>query len=212
MALAGRPDPLAQLASRLGLETSYASWRGDPVVADRDTLIGALVALGHPVRTPDEATAALHQIEHAFWADRAPPVVVAWDGGEADVALRVPADIDGEWRIEIDLESGGRVERRGTLFHLDASDHAYPGGHVHCLRHARVPVGELGYRRLRWQVATASGEALVIAAPSKAWGAPGTLGQRWGVFAPVYALRGARSGATGDLATLAALRAEVARR
>jgi 4-alpha-glucanotransferase len=206
-------DPLAQLASRLGLETQYWSWRGDPVVAGPDALLAAIRGLGHDVRSPDDAIDALAAVDAAFWAETAPPVVVAWDGAVLHLPLRVQADLDGDWQIAIELHSGRREGHRGRLFPLDASDHAYPGGRVHCLRHVRSPLGEIGYHRVHWQVEQAGvvrrGTSLIIAAPEQAWGAPGSLGRRWGVFAPVYALRGARSGGAGDLATLEQLRALV---
>ena len=208
------PDPLHALAHRLGIETSYWSWRGQPVAASDDALIAILRALGHDVRNPDAARTALAAVERGFWTDGAPPVVVAWDGVEADLPLRVRADLDGDWEVEAILESGRREVSGGRLFELDATGHATPGGADHCLRHARIPLGELGYHRLRWRAPGHDGECQVIAAPTRAFGAPGGRGRGgdWGVFAPVYALRGARSGGAGDLATLGALRTLVSAR
>jgi 4-alpha-glucanotransferase len=99
------------------------------------------------------------------------------------------------------------------LFELPADSHAWPGGTVHCIRRAHVSLGgELGYHHVAWRVAGGAGDALVIAAPTKAYGAPGLHRKRWGVFAPVYGLASAESGQAGDLGTLARLFAAVEHR
>ena len=48
--------------------------------------------------------------------------------------------------------------------------------------------GALGYHELAWSCGGETGKALVIAAPTRAWGSPGNFERRWGVFAPVYGL------------------------
>jgi 4-alpha-glucanotransferase len=89
-----------------------------------------------------------------------------------------------------------------------------------------------GYHRLRVEVQGRGGEAMVIAAPRRCWelgsGGDGPVadgvgtgsematetvadplrlltGKRWGLFAPVYALRSRRNWGAGDLADLGAL-------
>lgn len=206
---------LAALAARAGVDTSYLGWDGQPVQARADALCAVLRAFGHDVRDPDDAARALAVAERAHWAELAPPVAVAWDGGELALALRVPAERDDPWEVELVLESGARRAASGRLFDLPASDHAWPealGGQVHCVRYARIGVGEPGYHALTWRVGAATGRTHVIAAPTVAWGAPGTGARRWGAFAPLYAARTPGSGGAGDLRTLAALRRLVADR
>lgn len=213
-------DALSALAVRAGVETSYAGWRGEPMHASPEAMCAVLRALGHDVRDPrdpDDARAALTVAEHAHWHAGAPPVIVDWGAG-ARLPLRVAAEDDGDWELEIVFESGKRERRHGRLFDLPARDHAWPDafdGRVHCKRDIAVPSGELGYHRITWRARGPAGERTgtthVIAAPSRAWGAPGEGARRWGAFAPLYAMREAdgRSGGAGDLAGLARLRAMV---
>lgn len=195
---------LATLAAAVGVDTGYVGWRGAPVAASPEALAAVLTALGHDVRDPDAALAA---VERARWTQIVAPVVVAWDGDAVRVAARVPAARDADWRLELTTEAGVEAIAHGRLFDAPASGHAWPaalGGEVHCVRELAIaiPDGALGYHRLRWQVGGATGEALVISAPTRAWGAPGDVPPRWGVFAPLYAMRTAGSGHTGDLGAL----------
>ncbi|MBK9030216.1 MAG: 4-alpha-glucanotransferase [Myxococcales bacterium] len=206
--------PLAALAAAVGVDTAYVGWRGAPVSASPEALAAVLAALGHDVRNPDETRRA---VERARWGEVVPPVLVAWDGVAVVVPARVPAEVDAAWRLELTTEGGADASADGHLFAAPARDHAWPavmGGRVHCVRELRlaIPDGACGYHRLRWQIGQASGEALVIAAPMAAWGAPGTVPPRWGVFAPLHAVRTATSGQTGDLAVLRQLVAAVAAR
>lgn len=202
---------LAALARAAGVDDRYLGWRGQPVEAGPEALAAALTALGHDVRKPDDAVAAL---EAAAWTTRVPPVVVAWDGHAAVVPVRVPADRDLPWELELTTEAGAVARAHGHLFAAPARDHAWPaalGGRVHCVREVRVAIPDraLGYHALRWQVGDDRGEALVIAAPTVAYGAPDGATRRWGVFAPLYALRTEGRGHTGDFGLLARLLAAV---
>ncbi|HEY1812963.1 MAG TPA: 4-alpha-glucanotransferase [Kofleriaceae bacterium] len=192
-----------ELARAAGIDVDYLSWRGEPTSASDDAIWQALHALAPDLGIDVTASDALAQLEQRRWTERVPPVIAAWDG-ELVVPMRVRADVDAEWQLEVVLESGGPMIARGTLFELPADSHAHPGGVVHCFRRARVSLGvhALGYHQLKWRVGDETGDALVISAPTRAYGAPGMLARRWGVFAPVYGLASAESGQAGDLATL----------
>ena len=204
--MTGELAALESLARRAGVSRHYRSWRGEPVEAPVESLVAILRALGAELTGPGDAAAADAAWERAWWQAGAPPVVVAWDGAAPVLGLRVPADVDGDWEVEVVLESGRRERAGGRLFHLPASDHAYPGGAVWCVRSATLPgAGELGYHTVAWRVNGRSGEATVIAAPSSGFGRPDEVPRRWGVFAPTYALRGERAGGAGDLGELGRL-------
>ncbi|MBE7448645.1 MAG: 4-alpha-glucanotransferase [Kofleriaceae bacterium] len=209
-------EPLLALARAAGLEPSYTGWRGEGVTASAEALLGVLGALGVSVTAPDDTGAAMAELERARWGERVPPVVVAWDGMALAVPLQVPAEDDAAWELEVVTEGGQRHRAAGRLFDLAAHDHAWPaarGGRVHCVRTARVELGgEHGYHQLAWQVGAERGTAHVLAAPTRCWGAPGEAPRRWGVFAPLYALRDAASGGAGDLRHLRALFERVAAR
>ncbi|HEY0483729.1 MAG TPA: 4-alpha-glucanotransferase [Kofleriaceae bacterium] len=203
---------LRDLADAAGIDAGYQSWNGKPVAASDEALTCALRALasdlGVAFDTAADAPAALAALRRRRWAEVVPPVVIGWDG-EIAVPFSVPAELDQAWEIEVATESGRTVRAYGRLFDLPAVDHAWPGGAVHCVRCARVAVGELGYHTVRWRAAGATGEAFAIAAPQRAWGGPGAGHRRWGVFAPVYGLASPSTGQAGDLGTLRRLFGDV---
>ena len=212
MSAASGMSGLRELAAAAGLDAAYWSLRGNAVVASDDALIAMLRALapdlGIAFEAPGDAPAALAAIEQLRWAEVVPPVVIGWDG-ELVVPFSVPAALDAAWEVEVKTEAGRTVQAYGQLFELPADDHAWPGGVVHCVRRARVAIGELGYHTVRWRIAGASGEAFAIAAPEHAWGGPGAGPRRWGVFAPVYGLASPATGQAGDLGSLRRLFAQV---
>jgi 4-alpha-glucanotransferase len=209
-------QPLHALAAAAGVDVRYVGWRGEPVEASQEALLAILAALGHPVSSPDDAPAALAAAERAWWGAGAPPVIVSWGGAAADLPLRVRADVDGEWEVEVAHEDGSAGAWRGRLYELAASGHVDRDGAVWCQRHVALPAAPAhGYHRVRWRCGGAAGHALWIAAPERAFGAPPLEGvgpRSWGAFAPLYALRSARSGGAGDLAELSRLARHLAAR
>jgi 4-alpha-glucanotransferase len=201
-------DPLHALAAHAGVDVGYRGWRGGWVEARRESLVAVLTALGHDVADPATAVVAA---QDAWWAAVAPPVVVSWGGAAAELPLRVRADVDAGWEVEVRFEGGDRVRTHGRLFDARPSGHVERGGAPWCVRHVVLPsTGELGYHEVHWQVAgRPAGRTRWIAAPAVAHD-PGEPG--WGVFAPLYALRTGRSGSAGDLGELARLAAHVAAR
>lgn len=204
---------LERLADLLGVDAAYTSWTGAPARASDDTLRAVLAALAPDLdlTRPDEAAAA---VLVARWRRVLEPVLVVWcdgeagtAGGELRVPLRVPADVDGDVELTLVLEAAPGEAGAGSthvrLFELPAHDHAWPGGQVHCVRTVTVRVPTPGYHRVAVSCLGARHEALVIAAPRRAYAARRAPGL--GLLAPVYALRGPGSGATGDLSTLRAL-------
>ncbi len=218
---------LAELCRSVGLEISYLGWRGEPVVSNPEAVMALLATLGpgfgFELSGLSDVRAATVAVNQRRWRG-GPPVVVAWRGqGELPVPVRAAAD--GDWQLELLLESGRRESRSGRLFELPASGHTEVDGHTMCRRFISLPLdGELGYHRAQWSVQSADGHQQgsceILAAPERAvdWmpdrAATGSAGpqRQWGVFAPLYGLRSARSGATGDLTTMRELRQWVARR
>ncbi len=207
---------LLELARAAGLEPEYTGWRGARVTASPEALLAVLRQLGIPVVAPDDTAAATLEVERRRWSERVPPVLVAWDADDVVVPMRAPADVDGAWTLDLVCESGETRHADGRLYDLPASEHAWPacfgGKQVHAVRTARIAGGEPGYHTLRWSIGPEHGEARVIVAPTRAWGAPGDGSRRWGVFAPLYAMRDGRSGGAGDLGTLRALFEDVSAR
>lgn len=205
-------NDLRAIARAAGLDLEYSNWRGEHVVATTESVEQAVAALASDLQIDVDADDALEQLEHRQWAEVIAPVVVAWDG-ELDVAIRVAADLDAAWHLEVVTEAGRSFSTRGTLFELAADSHAHPRGRAHCIRRARLSINrELGYHTLAWRVGDARGQAMVIAAPMRAFRPPQPANKRWGVFAPVYGLASRVSGGAGDLASLRTLVQAVERR
>jgi 4-alpha-glucanotransferase len=207
---------LRDLARAAGIDADYTSWRGEPTSASDEAVLAALHALAGDldldVSRVEDAPAVEKELARRTWAEVGPPVVVAWDG-VLELPFRVPAEFDDDWEVEVTLEGGGVVRAHGRLFDLPADGHAWPGGVVHCVRRAKLWLdGQLGYHAAHWKTAGAEGDALVIAAPVKAFAPPGSGQRAWGVFAPVYGLANTDSGDAGDLATLRLLFDAVHRR
>jgi len=203
---------LVDLARAAGFEPQYHSWRGEHVTSSDETLRMALAAVGPELGVDLERNDAIQALEHRQYQEIVPPVVLAWDGQLA-LPFSVPAEFDDNWECEVTLEDGGVIRAHGRLFDLPADAHAWPSGVVHCRRTAHVWLeGQLGYHKVTWKTAGGEGEAMAIAAPSKAHGQPGYGVKRWGVFAPVYGLASHESGPAGDLRNLKQLMDAVARR
>lgn len=203
-------DPVLALAASLGVTAAYTNYKGEPTRASREAVLAVLAALGQPVGTDREASERRLELERARWSE-GPTCAVAWDGA-LDLPLRVPAEVDADVHVDVVLEGGGTVTARARLFELPATDHAWPGGHVHCIRHVTMALPAPGYHRAAWQVGERRGETFVIAAPRRAWGSASERARGWGVFAPVYAMRDAGRGGCGDLGSLRALADAVATR
>ncbi len=205
-------NAMRDLAKAAGLDPEYSSWRGQPVRASDESVHQALQTLAPDLGIDITSANAAAELERMRWAEVVPPVVLAWDG-MLSLPFSVRAEVDGDWSIEVTTEEGAAFRAQGRLFELPAEGHAHPGGVVHCIRRASLSLGgALGYHVVLWKAAGASGEAMVIAAPTKGYGQPGHGFQRWGVFAPVFGLASAQSGEAGDLATLAQLMQAVDRR
>lgn len=201
-----------ELARAAGIDPEYTSWRGEPCAPSDEALWQTLHTLGPDLGIEVDRPDALTALERRRWTEIVPPVVLAWDG-QLSVPFSVPAEFDDDWELEVETEDGRRFHATGRLFDLPADSHGWPGGVVHCVRRATLWLeGELGYHTVRWNTAGGRGEALAIAAPTKAWGPPGWGPKRWGVFAPVYGLASPESGQAGDLASLRRLFAAVERR
>lgn len=207
---------LRDLAKLAGLDVEYANWREEPTAASDESVLATLRALapdlGIKLERAEDAVGAIAVLERERWRQIVPPVVIGWNG-MLDVPFSTPAAQDGPWEIEVVTESGRTVRAHGALFDLRADGHAWPGGVVHCVRHATISLdGEVGYHSVRWKAVGGQGEAFAISAPERAWGGPGTGGRRWGVFAPTYGLASTESGQAGDLGTLHRLFEAVERR
>ncbi len=117
------------------------------------------------------------------------PVLVAWDGR---VLFEVPRGAKVSLMPDTACEEGPEPRSRPTRGGADSS-----------LAKWTVDL-PFGYHRLRVESGGRAEEIRVISAPRRCWQQePGV--REWGVFAPTYALRGARDWGAGDLGELSKL-------
>ncbi len=217
-----------------GVLTGHRDARGRWHESPRESVVLVLEALGAPGALGAE-TDLRDSIESRKIAvgDRVlEPVLVAWEGVLPSISLRLPAAGRGARRERPGTGFPGRHGLRLTLIleggeerqweaRWDTPDTAFLG--------AREELLPLGYHRLKVEAGGFEAEAAVICAPrrccapgadSAGFGRPCTGGEarelgesrhpdasqrRWGVFAPLYALRSETDWGAGDLATLGRL-------
>ncbi len=200
------PSLLQELAALSGLLVEYEDFESVRREASDDALLAALRALGIAIDGPDDAARALDAERRRVWGRLVEPCAVSWDGSPVSLLLRVGSRERGSYAVTVRLESGELKETRGRLSSLPVRRWAEVDGKRVLCRELRLPAGlEPGYHRAEIRVGKRVGECLVIASPTRAWGAPGTRPRTWGVFAPTYALRSRAGSGAGDLGDLEAM-------
>lgn len=189
---------LEALAGSVGVLTRYQTWKGETHEAQPEVLLRVLRTLGLEIESVDDVPAAARARERMLWQEVLSPCCVAWDGQDASLALRLPASVDGAYAVTLGLESGETRHLDGRLADLAVADRAELDGQRYLLRRISVPVGEDGYHRATVQVGKHTASCLIIAAPTRAYRPAGSK-PRWGVFAPLYAVRRHDGSGTGDL-------------
>jgi len=174
---------LRSLAKAMGVHTRYTDGLGKRVTVASETLVRVCAALGAPIARPGDAAEALRAHRATRTTGLVPPVVVAWDGALAPLAITTDRPV----RAEVHLE-------HGDAFPLEVA-----GAEVRSMR----PLPS-GYHRLTVEASGSSDTCTVIAAPMQAWRRPGSP-RSWGVGTQLAALRSARSRSLGDLRDLESL-------
>lgn len=196
---------LRRLAAVYGVQTQYTDAQHQRVDAKPESLHAALLGLGAPIERVADAAAALRQRRDETWCWHIEPVQLAWEGVLDAVELRLPADVaEGEVEIEVALEGGG--SQRGRIDLSGASVRSGRNLRGRTYAAAQLEAGMRlphGYHALTLRTNGHELRSTVIAAPTKAYGAP--EGQHWGFFLPLYALHSGRSWGIGDLTDLEAL-------
>ncbi len=182
-------DPLVELAQRVGLVTGYQATNGQWVQPSSHDLVATLRSYGVDLERVEDAGAALDRLEAARAAEVVSPVLVAWDGQLAPVAVRL-----GPALVVLHLESGQEWTEPAELSLQD--------GWLRLLR--RLPFGRHELVLLA-RHGEAEHRAWILSAPRVAWRPVAGSERRWGVFVPTYALRRRdQPSAIGDLADLEA--------
>jgi 4-alpha-glucanotransferase len=167
----------------MGVHTRYTDGLGKRVIVAPETLVRVCAALGAPVERPGDAAGSLRAHRETTKARLVPPVLVAWDGALAPLAIATGRPVQAQVHIG-----------EGLVVPLERSEAGF-------LATEPLP---LGYHLLTVETSGRSETSTVIAAPREAWRRPGSH-RSWGVGTHLAALRSARSRSLGDLRDLESL-------
>ncbi len=196
---------LQELAHAYSIETAYYDITQRRQEASPESLLLVLRALGAPVETFGDVSAALIERRQTVWRRCLEPVVVVWDGDSAEVEMRLPADqAVGSAMCHMELENG---EARGwacDISGLPTTQTVEVEGERYVAKKLPIP-GSLpwGYHRLTVESSGRLSETMIICAPVKAYPSPeSSVSRVWGVFLPLYALHSRHSWGSGDFSDL----------
>jgi 4-alpha-glucanotransferase len=187
---------LAQLAARVGIEERFHALDGQLRVTSDDTRVALLCAMGFAASDEASVRAEVQAWDAAAEARTVEPVSVILQGEPMQARIRPSALARASsYRLTLELEHGGRIERTGELDEVAAQAE----------RSIELPPDlPLGYHRLECALVTASGtrcasRQLLIVAPILC--APPPSGAT-GIAAQLYSVRGEREHGAGDFRTL----------
>ncbi len=199
---------LRQLASLYGVQTTYHDVTHRRKAASPEALLLTLQALGASIDSFHDVPNALRERREALWRRWVEPVVVAWDGGPAELVVRVPSDrTTGSLTCHLMLEREDIRSWSCNVDELPTSEEVHIEGVRYVAKTLPLP-GPLpwGYHRLTLEAYGGLFETMIISAPRRAYSSAEEFSRRrWGVFLPLYALHSKRSWGGGDFSDLEAL-------
>ncbi len=191
---------LRELARLYAVQESYVNVHGRRIRAGIDSTIAALGAMGAPVASLGDAAAALRARRQELARRTVEPVIVAWDGRVRDVDVRLPEARAGHAVRYALTAEGEEPERWDEALPTETgrSEEGFVPARVAIRR--RLAIG----RHTLWLDAGGTpATALVLSAPKRC---PQPTGRRWGVFAPLYALRDEDDWGVGSFSELGEMR------
>jgi 4-alpha-glucanotransferase len=197
---------LLELARLYNIQTAYYGVHHRRYQAPVEGLLGALKALGAPVESLNDVTAAQRERRESFYRRIMEPVTVVWEGGPPAVTVRLPARVaDNKITARLDMESGESGEFAIPLDRSRVIDKADIEGELYITRQFSLPQKlSPGYHKFSLNIKNISAESMIISAPVKAC-ADKTTGRGWGAFLPLYALRREKGWGSGDYSGLGKL-------
>ncbi len=145
-------ETLSRLADAAGIEARYWDIGGRLHETSAETARRLLSALGFPAATDMDVAASLARLEEEAWRETLPAAVIAAEGDEIAIPLRLPAGATRNLRWSLDLEGGGQADGSCNLEDLEIEAAGAFDGRSVVLRRLRLPAQPLGYHRLRLEV------------------------------------------------------------
>lgn len=194
---------LRKLAHSYGVQTSYLDVHGEHTVSNPESVLAVLQTLGAPLARLEDADDAFRQRRRDLCRRVLPPVVPLWDDGVSGIRVTLPAEVASrELTARLYLEDGNVRDwspTARTVLRLRVVD-----GEGYITTRLPLPTLPLGYHRLTIDVGGVGHETLLIRAPTRSFRDPAAR-RRWGLFAPIYAIRSRDSKGVGDFTDLARL-------
>jgi 4-alpha-glucanotransferase len=191
---------LSELAQINGVQLGYTGNGGRRIKSPTDSLLAVLGALGHPVS--DSASIERELAESRRQRDErvVEPVVVQRPGGRLSAPILLDAGLDpADCWLGVQREDGS-ADRRRLADVAVPSEVAASGSDRAAVALDLSGLGlPTGYHRLTVEHPKASAEALLLAPPPRLPAAS----RGFGVFAPIYGLRGSDDWGVGSLRDLA---------
>jgi 4-alpha-glucanotransferase len=197
------PSPaLAELARAYDVSTEYWDWQGRHVLVSAGTIRAVLQAFDLDVTDDHAVDAALAASRDRTWRRTLPPVVVAREGGGAQVKVHV-ADGDPV-QAWVELESGGRLElRQAEAWVPPRTVDGVLIGEASFELSTEIAAG---WHRLNAETPQGISSCPLVVTPNRI-DLPEVLTDRraWGFMTQLYSVRSSQSWGIGDLADLAEL-------
>lgn len=194
---------LGRLADAAGIEPRYWDIHGRLYERSVETARHLLRAMRIAAGTEAEIAASLGALAEAPWREVLPPVIIAPEGREIEVPVRLPLNgAAHSLRWFIDRETGEEEKGECSLDSVAVEATGEAAGSSIGLRRLKLPGQPLGYHHLRIETQGEAAARLIVA-PQRCH-LPPDFGARkfWGIAAQLYALRSEQDWGLGDFGDL----------
>ncbi|MBI2832283.1 MAG: 4-alpha-glucanotransferase [Chloroflexi bacterium] len=193
---------LHELAHLYGVLTAYYDISGREQQASEESLLAVLKSMGAPLSTIADAPSAIQEKRLSYWRQMLEPVIVVWEAETSPVQVKLPSYLsDASLAGHLELENGEWRRWKWSASELPTLQTTDVDGEKYVSKGLPSP-GKIpsGYHRFILEAPGKTSEAMVIAAPQKAYQNPASCG--WGAFLPLYALHSRTSWGSGDFSDL----------
>ena len=198
---------LRALARLHGIQTSYGDVRKQRVEASEETLRALLSALGVPTNNASQCEDSWREGIASVAARRIDDVVVAWEGLLTSIDIHASSYGDDALpELHVVLEDGAIVGVCLDRSRMETLRRTGPVPTTSLRLHLQPPlVLPAGYHHLVCTTGGRQTSSLLLASPKRCYCGDEEDGREWGLFAPLYALRGEPDRGAGSYSELESL-------